>query len=147
MYIKQTGDVLHGILDTSKNLLLKELILFGTLYIFYLYSDSHIITAFVKTVLIFILLRYVLSVLTNMEDQYGKRYFILNIHVIIFTSAFLLMNELGILKDYNLLTLMSILLYSILVVSTKEFYTSDVAITLIIVYALYNNNYLKNYII
>lgn len=135
-YIK---DFVHEKLDTSKHQFLKEIILFITLYIFYLYSDSVILITFLKYIITFIIVRYLLSLLTEIKDEHNKKQFILNINVIVFTCVILLMNQYGILKEYQLLSYALIISYSLLVISTREYYTSDVIITLIVVHYLYKN--------
>ena len=101
---------------------------------------------FIKYITILILIRYFLSVLTQIKDSNDRRYFILNANVIIFTTIILWMNQSGILVDRGYLALVLITSYSLLVISTKEHYTSDILVTLLVTYSLFNNSVVKHYI-
>lgn len=136
-------DYLHEIIDTSSKPFLKEIILLAALYWFYTTTSSEVFITFIKYIILLIIVRYTLSVLTQIRDHNDKRYFVLNANVIIFTLMILLMNQSGSLIDRDLLSAVIITSYSLLVISTKEFYTSDVLLTLVVTYSFFNNSSIK----
>ena len=56
------------------------------------------------------------------------------------------MNQSGSLVDSGYLATVLITSYSLLVISTKEHYTSDVLVTLLVTYSLFNNSTVKYYV-
>lgn len=139
-------DYLHGIFDTSSKPFIKEIVLIVVLYWFYTTTSMEDFIIFIKYITVLILIRYVLSVLTQIKDNNDKRYFMLNANVIIFASIILWMNQSGILLDRGYLASVLITSYSLLVISTKEHYTSDVLVTLLVTYSLFNNSTVKYYL-
>jgi len=140
-------DYLQEIFDTSSKPFIKEIVLLAALYWFYTTTTStEDMMIFIKYITILILIRYFLSVLTQIKDSNDRRYFILNANVIIFMTIVLSMNKSGILVDRGYLALVLITSYSLLVISTKEHYTSDILVTLLVTYSLFNNSVVKHYI-
>lgn len=139
-------DYLQEIFDTSSKPFLKEIVLLAALYWFYTTTSTEEMIIFIKYITILILIRYFLSVLTQIRDSNDRRYFILNANVIIFMTIVLSMNKSGILVDRGYLALILITSYSLLVISTKEHYTSDVLLTLVVTYSLFNNSVVKHYV-
>ena len=140
-------DYLQEIFDTSSKPFIKEILLLAALYWFYTTTTStEDMMIFIKYITILILIRYFLSVLTQIKDSNDRRYFILNANVIIFMTIVLSMNKSGILVDRGYLALVLITSYSLLVISTKEHYTSDILVTLLVTYSLFNNSVVKHYI-
>jgi hypothetical protein len=121
-------------------------VLIVALYWFYTTTPLQDFIIFIKYITILILIRYVLSVLTQIRDNNDKRYFVLNANVIIFTTIILWMNQSGSLVDSGYLATVLITSYSLLVISTKEHYTSDVLVTLLVTYSLFNNSTVKYYV-
>lgn len=136
-------DHLHEIIDTSSKPFLKEIILLATLYWFYTNTSSEVFITFIKYIVILIIIRYILSILTEIRDHNDKKYFVLNANVIIFTLMILFMNNFGVLVHQNLISAVIITSYSLLVISTKECYTSDVLLTLVITYSFFNNSSIR----
>ena len=139
-------DYLQEIFDTSSKPFIKEIVLLAALYWFYTTTSTEDMIIFIKYIIVLILIRYFLSVLTQIRDRDNRRYFVLNANVIIFTTVILLMHKSGMLVDKGYLALVLITSYSLLVISTKEHYTSDVLLTLVVIYSLFNNSVVKHYI-
>lgn len=139
-------DYLQEFFDTSSKPFVKEIVLIVALYWFYTTTPLQDFIIFIKYIIILILIRYVLSVLTQIRDNNDKRYFVLNANVIIFTTIILWMNQSGSLVDSGYLATVLITSYSLLVISTKEHYTSDVLVTLLVTYSLFNNSTVKYYV-
>jgi len=139
-------DYLQEFFDTSSKPFVKEIVLIVALYWFYTNTPLQDFIIFIKYIIILILIRYVLSVLTQIRDNNDKRYFVLNANVIIFTTIILWMNQSGSLVDSGYLASVLITSYSLLVISTKEHYTSDVLVTLLVTYSLFNNSTVKYYV-
>jgi|688.fasta_scaffold199637_3 hypothetical protein len=139
-------DYLQEFFDTSSKPFVKEIVLIVALYWFYTTTPLEDFIIFIKYIIILILIRYVLSVLTQIRDNNDKRYFVLNANVIIFTTIILWMNQSGSLVDSGYLASVLITSYSLLVISTKEHYTSDVLVTLLVTYSLFNNSTVKYYV-
>lgn len=139
-------DYLQEFFDTSSKPFVKEIVLIVALYWFYTSAPLQDFIIFIKYITILILIRYVLSVLTQIRDNNDKRYFVLNANVIIFTTIILWMNQSGSLIDRGYLAIVLITSYSLLVISTKEHYTSDVLVTLLVTYSLFNNSTVKYYV-
>ena len=139
-------DYLHEIFDTSSKPFVKEIVLLAALYWFYINTSAPDFIIFIKCITLLILIRYLLSILTNINDRNGKRYFVLNANVIIFATMILMMHQSGILIDRGYLALVLITSYSLLVISTKEHYTSDVLVTLLVTYSCFNNAIVKYYL-
>lgn len=139
-------DYLQEFFDTSSKPFVKEIVLIVALYWFYTTTPLQDFIIFIKYITILILIRYVLSVLTQIRDNNDKRYFVLNANVIIFTTIILWMNQSGSLVDSGYLATVLITSYSLLVISTKEHYTSDVLVTLLVTYSLFNNSTVKYYV-
>jgi len=139
-------DYLQEFFDTSSKPFVKEIVLIVALYWFYTNTPLQDFIIFIKYITILILIRYVLSVLTQIRDNNDKRYFVLNANVIIFMTIILWMNQSGSLVDRDYLAIVLITSYSLLVISTKEHYTSDVLVTLLVTYSLFNNSTVKYYV-
>lgn len=139
-------DYLQEFFDTSSKPFVKEIVLIVALYWFYTTTPLQDFIIFIKYIIILILIRYVLSVLTQIRDNNDKRYFVLNANVIIFMTIILWMNQSGSLVDRGYLAIVLITSYSLLVISTKEHYTSDVLVTLLVTYSLFNNSTVKYYV-
>lgn len=139
-------DYLQEFFDTSSKPFVKEIVLIVALYWFYTTTPLQDFIIFIKYITILIFIRYVLSVLTQIRDNNDKRYFVLNANVIIFTTIILWMNQSGSLVDSGYLATVLITSYSLLVISTKEHYTSDVLVTLLVTYSLFNNSTVKYYV-
>jgi hypothetical protein len=139
-------DYLQEFFDTSSKPFVKEIVLIVALYWFYTNTPLQDFIIFIKYIIILILIRYVLSVLTQIRDNNDKRYFVLNANVIIFMTIILWMNQYGSLVDRGYLASVLITSYSLLVISTKEHYTSDVLVTLLVTYSLFNNSTVKYYV-
>jgi hypothetical protein len=139
-------DYLQEIFDTSSKPFIKEIVLIVALYWFYTTISIEDFIIFIKYIILLILIRYFLSVLTQIRDSNDRRYFILNANVIIFMTIILWTNQFGILVDRGYLASVLITSYSLLVISTKEHYTSDVLVTLLVTYSLFNNSTVKYYV-
>lgn len=139
-------DYLQEFFDTSSQPFVKEIVLIVALYWFYTNTSLQDFIIFIKYIIILILIRYFLSVLSEIRDNNNKRYFVLNANVIIFTTIILCMNQFGSLVDRGYLASVLITSYSLLVISTKEHYTSDVLITLLVTYSFFNNSIVKYYV-
>jgi hypothetical protein len=142
-------DAIQKHIDTSDHPFLKELILFACLYLFYNNTETSIFIIFAKYALIMIFLRFVLNVLTERRDKTkDKRYFLLNAHVILMTLMCLLSFRYNVygLGNSLLLTWVIIISYSLLVISTKEHYTSDVILSILIVLLSIDNDKIHSYI-
>lgn len=137
-------DYLHKFLDTSSKPFLKEIVLVAALYFFYLNTSVSMLMVFFKYITLLILIRYSLSVLTQIHDDNKARYFVLNANIMMFTTLILLMNQHGVLVNLYL-SVVLISSYSLLVISTKEHYTSDVLLTLFVTYSLFNNKLVNDY--
>jgi hypothetical protein len=81
-------DYLQEFFDTSSKPFVKEIVLIVALYWFYTNTPLQDFIIFIKYITILILIRYVLSVLTQIRDNNDKRYFVLNANVIIFTTIY-----------------------------------------------------------
>jgi hypothetical protein len=142
-------DVIQEHVDTSQHPFLKEFILFASLYLFYNNTEGSIFIIFAKYALILIFSRFLLNVLTERRDKTkDKRYFVLNAHVILMTLICLLSFRYNVYGFANsmLLTWVIIISYSLLVISTREHYTSDVIISILIVLGLFDNVKVRSYI-
>ena len=139
-------DYLQEIFDTSSKPFIKEIVLIVALYWFFTTISIEDFIIFIKYIILLILIRYFLSVLTQIRDSNDRRYFILNANVIIFMTIILWTNQFGILVDRGYLASVLITSYSLLVISTKEHYTSDVLVTLLVTYSLFNNSTVKYYV-
>jgi len=135
-------DYIQTQIDTSQSPFLKEIILLITMYLFYINVESNILTSALKYGFIIFLLRYILSILTRIQNIKTKdRYFQIDSNVVLFSiMIFLMMNS------TNYLTWILISSYSLLVISTKEHYTSDIIITILVVHYILHNNYIKQYV-
>lgn len=132
-------DKLHNVINTSSKSFIKDVILVIMIYVFYSNVSFNTFIVFVKYSLFFLFLRFVLSFVTEKRDAISKaKHFDLNAHIIIFTTIILLTYKYGILYNTFLLSLM-VITYSIFVISTQDYYTSDAIITLLLVYSLMNN--------
>ncbi len=132
-------DRLHNVFNTSSKLFIKEIILIVMIYMFYSNVTFNTFFTFIKYTFLFLSLRFILSFVTEKRDSITKKkYFDLNAPMIIFTTIILLTYKTGILYNKLLLSLI-IVSYSIYIISTQEYYTSDVIITLLLVYSLMNN--------
>jgi hypothetical protein len=138
-------DTLHNYLDTTQIPFIKELILILCIYLFYYNSSFETFIFFIKYAFILFIIRYVLSTLTYKEKS-DKKYFDLNTHVILLTLVLLLSNKYNDLPN-KFLTLLTIGIYSLLVISTHESFTSDVIITIFIVYIFVNYKGISEYIV
>lgn len=139
------NDYIQSVVDTSTKPFIKEFILIVCLYFFYNIAPTSVFISFLKYVFIMIFFRYFLSVVTQIQNKHGQRHFILNANVIIFVLVLLSLNRHQLFERTFLMWLL-ITLYSLLVISTKEHYTSDVILTIILVYSLYENTYIRYYI-
>lgn len=137
-------DYIQTVLDTSTKPFIKEFILIVSLYFFYNAVPTSVFINFIKYVLIMILFRYFLSIVTRIETKDGNRHFVLNANVIIFSLILFSLNRYNMLNN-TFITWGLIISYSLLVISTKEHYTSDVVLTLILVYSIYENTYIRQY--
>jgi hypothetical protein len=132
-------DRLHNVFNTSSKLFIKEIILIVMIYMFYSNVTFNTFFTFIKYTFLFLSLRFILSFVTEKRDSITKKkYFDLNAPMIIFATMILLTYNTGILYNKLLLSLI-IVSYSIYIISTQEYYTSDVIITLLLVYSLMNN--------
>lgn len=138
------NDHIQSLIDTSDKPFIKEFILLLSLYLFYTYVPQYVFVSFIKYVLILILFRYFLSVVTDIQSKSGNRHFVLNANVIIFSMVLFSLNRYQLQKPFVMWIM--ILSYCVLVISTKEYYTSDIILTLVLVYSIYENNYIRKYI-
>jgi hypothetical protein len=140
-------DLLHNYLDTTQIPFVKELILILCVYLFYHNSSFETFTFFIKYAFILFIIRYVLSTLTyKYKEISNKKYFDLNAHVILLTLIVLLSNKYNKLPN-EFLTWLIIVVYGLLVISTRENFTSDVIITIFIVYIFVNYKDISRYIV
>lgn len=140
-------DTLHNYLDTTQIPFVKELILILCIYVFYYISSFETFTNFIKYVIILFIIRYVLSTLTyKYKEKTNKKYFDLNAHIILLTLVVLLSNKYNKLPN-EFLTWLTIVAYSLLVISTQENFTSDVIVTIFIVYIFVNYKDISRYIV
>lgn len=140
-------DLLHNYLDTTQIPFVKELILILCIYLFYYNSSFETFTFFIKYAFILFIIRYVLSTLTyKYKEISNKKYFDLNAHVILLTLIVLLSNKYNKLPN-EFLTWLIIVVYGLLVISTRENFTSDVIITIFIVYIFVNYKDISRYIV
>ena len=140
-------DLLHNYLDTTQIPFVKELILILCVYLFYHNSSFETFTFFIKYAFILFIIRYVLSTLTyKYKEISNKKYFDLNAHVILLTLVVLLSNKYNKLPN-EFLTWLIIVVYGLLVISTRENFTSDVIITIFIVYIFVNYKDISRYIV
>ena len=140
-------DLLHNYLDTTQIPFVKELILILCVYLFYHNSSFETFTFFIKYAFILFIIRYVLSTLTyKYKEISNKKYFDLNAHVILLTLIVLLSNKYNKLPN-EFLTWLIIVVYGLLVISTRENFTSDVFVTIFIVYIFVNYKDISRYIV
>ena len=76
----------------------------------------------------------------------NKKYFDLNAHVILLTLVVLLSNKYNKLPN-EFLSWLIIIVYGLLVISTRENFTSDVFVTIFIVYIFVNYKDISRYIV
>ena len=138
-------DLLHNYLDTTQIPFVKELILILCIYLFYYNSSFETFTFFIKYAFILFIIRYILSTLTYKEIS-NKKYFDLNAHVILLTLVVLLSNKYNKLPN-EFLSWLIIIVYGLLVISTRENFTSDVFVTIFIVYIFVNYKDISRYIV
>jgi hypothetical protein len=138
-------DYLQKYLDTSSKPFLKEIILLATIYFFYINVEIDVLTLALKYALILFVLRYLLSVFTDIQNVNSKRrYFQINGNVLLFSVILLIIakkNYIG----YNWVWVL-IISYSLLVISTLEHYTSDIIITVLLVHYVLTNNFITSYV-
>jgi len=140
-------DTLHNYLDTTQIPFVKELILILFIYLFYYNSSFETFIFFIKYAFILFIIRYVLSTLTYKEKS-NKKYFDLNAHIILLTLVVLLSNKynsIGLSNEF--LSWLIIVVYGLLVISAHENFTSDVIITIFIVYIFVNYKGISKYIV
>lgn len=139
-------DKLHNVINTSSKSFIKDVILVIMIYVFYSNVSFNTFIVFIKYSLFFLFLRFVLSFVTEKRDAISKeKHFDLNAPIIIFTTIILLTYKYGILYNTFLLSLM-VITYSVFVISTQDYYTSDAIITLLLVYSLMNNSNITYFI-
>ena len=132
-------------LDTSSKPFLKEIVLLATMYFFYVNVETDVLTLALKYALVLFVLRYLLSVFTDIQNVNSKRrYFQINGNVLLFSVILLIIakqNYIG----YNWVWVL-IISYSLLVISTREHYTSDIIITVLLVHYVLTNNFITSYV-
>lgn len=139
-------DTLHNYLDTTQIPFVKESILILCIYVFYYNSSFETFTFFIKYAFILFIIRYVLSLLTyKYNEKSNKKYFDLNAHIILLTLIVLLSNKYN--STNYFLTWLTIVAYSLLVISTQDSFTSDVIVTIFIVYIFVNYKDISRYIV
>lgn len=138
-------DYLQKYLNTSSKLFLKEIILLATMYLFYVNVETNELILAVKYTVILFVIRYLLSIFTDIQNVNSKRrYFQINGNVLLFSVILLIIakqNYIG----YNWVWVL-IISYSLLVISTREHYTSDIIITVLLVHYVLTNNFITSYV-
>ena len=131
--------------NTSSRPFLKDIVLILLIYIFYMYSESNVLIMALKLSVILFVLRYILSVVTNIKHLGSRRrYFQINGNVLLFSIIILLMSKAHVLDIDKAFGLGPVLIisYSLLVISTRQHYTSDIIMTILLTYSLVTNNYI-----
>ena len=138
-------DYLQKYLDTSSKPFLKEIILLATMYFFYVNVETNVLILVLKYALILFVLRYLLSVFTDIQNvNSNRRYFQINGNVLLFSVILLTIAKQNYIGDNWVWIL--IISYSLLVISTQEHYTSDITITVLLVHYILTNNFIASYI-
>lgn len=139
------SDYIHSV--TTPKPFIKEIVLIALAYWFYTTSSSSSMISFVKYTVIVMLIRYILSEMTQIVSVNDKKkQFQLNAHVMIFMIIVLIMNRNGVLSNQTLVTSILVIAYSLLVVTTRDTYTSDVVMTVLFVYSFFNNPFIMRYL-
>lgn len=141
-------DTLHNYLDTTQIPFVKESILILCIYLFYHNSSFETFTFFIKYASVLFIIRYILSALTyKYQEDSNKKHFDLNAHIILLTLVVLLFNKYNKYNtEFTFLSWLTIIGYGLLVISTRESFTSDAIITIFIVYIFVNCKDITGYL-
>lgn len=137
------SDSLQNFLNLHDYKFVRDVILILSLVVFYLLAPLNGLWCLAKFYALGISIRFLLSLLTTIRHKETQiKYFQTSGHVLLFSFIILILSKFnnGISQQIAFIT---ILLYALLNIATKAHFTTDVAYTILLVYFLFNNNYLQ----
>lgn len=131
-------------LELANNLFLGILI-----YLFYSNVEFNIFIKFIKYYILFLLIRYFISLLTPITNvETNKKYFQINGHIGVFLIILLLCIETNTfeLSNNNSLTLFLLFLYSLIIIITKNGYTYDIITSILLIHYMFHSKIINSII-
>lgn len=121
--------------------LLNNILLVLLVYVFYSNVEFPIFVKFIKYYVLLLVIRYIISSVTNIKDvENKKRYFQINSHIALFVLIILICIESNTFELSNnyYLSVGLILIYSLIVIITRYAFTYDVITTILLIHYIFN---------
>lgn len=116
--------------------LTRDIILVLAVYALYAYVPFETFSTFIRYWVAMIILRYLMSLITTLTKENGKKYFQISGHMSMFTLVLLVARDNDLIQKYAMYVLA--VSYGILNSAVKAHYTSDLLATYTMVMYLYN---------
>lgn len=139
-------DQLQNYLNFESWSLLRDIILAIVIYLFYVNADFSTSVIAIKYYITILIIRYLISITTTYKNKNDNtKYFQISGHVSLFMILILLAIQFNLfnLNTNQEMAWILILLYSLLNISGRKHYSSDVLFTMLLVHYLYTSNYFK----
>lgn len=140
-------DQIQNYLDYKSWVLLRDILLIGLIYIFYITVEFNVFINALKYYIVFLFIRYIISVTTlykNKKDD--TKYFQISAHLGLFMIIviFFIQTNTFNLGTNEYIGWLLILSYGLLNIATKKHYSYDILSTILLVYYLFTSDYFNN---